>query len=76
MKQHKVLDDRDIDKIEEDRYGLNTKKSTVWASFKRLFRGLKFQRMIHQLCSKECSVQRLCHQFGELYFSAEKHYEW
>ena len=41
-------------------------------SFKRLVQGLKLQRMIDQLCSKECSVQRLCRRLGELYFSAEK----
>ena len=29
-KRHKVLDDRDADKI-EDRHKLNTKKSKVWA---------------------------------------------
>ena len=29
-KQHKVLDDRDVDKI-EDRHKLNNKKSTLWA---------------------------------------------
>ena len=28
---HKVLDDRDIDKKEEDQRELNTKKRTVWA---------------------------------------------
>ena len=37
---------------------------------------MKFQRTVDQLCSKECSVQCLCRWFGELYFSAEKHYEW
>ena len=30
-KQHKVLDDRDVDKIEEDHHELNTKQSMVWA---------------------------------------------
>ena len=29
-KRHKDLDDRDVDKI-EDQHELNTKKSTVWA---------------------------------------------
>ena len=28
-KQHKVLDDRDVDKIEEDHHELNTKQSMV-----------------------------------------------
>ena len=45
-------------------------------SFIRLVRGPEFQQTIHQLYSKECSVLHLCRQFGELYFSAEKHYEW
>ena len=45
-----------------------------YISLKRLIRGLEFQRTIDQLCCKKCSVQRLCHRFGELYFSAEKHY--
>ena len=31
VKQHKLLDDRDFDKIEEDRHELKTKKSTAWA---------------------------------------------
>ena len=30
-KWHKVLDDTDVDKIEEDHHELNTKKCTVWA---------------------------------------------
>lgn len=30
-KRHKELDDREIDKIEEDRHEVNTKRSTVWA---------------------------------------------
>ena len=30
-KRHKVLDDRDVDKIKEDQHKLSSKKSTVWA---------------------------------------------
>ena len=73
---HKDLDDRGVDEI-EDRHELNTEKEHAMGqvSFKRLVRGLEFQRTIHQLCSKECSVQRLYRWFVELYFSAEIHYE-
>ena len=73
-----VLDDRDVDKIEEDRRELNTKKEHGMGHvrLKRPVRGLEFQWTTVQLCSKECSVRRLCRRFGELYFSAEKHYEW
>ena len=77
-KRQKVLDGRDVDKIKEDQHQLNTKKkSKVWtiSVLKAWLEDLNFSS-IHQLCSKECSVQRLCRRFGELYFSAEKHYEW
>ena len=70
--RYKVLDDRDVDKIEEDRHELNTKKEHGMAHviFKRLVRGLEFQWTIDQLCTKECSVQCLCRQFGEIYFTS------
>ena len=32
-------------------------------SFKRLVRGLEFQRTVDQLCTKECSVQCLYRWF-------------
>ena len=73
-KQHKVLDDRDVDKIEVDQH--KKEHGIGHVSFKRLVRGLEFQRTIDHLCSTECSVQCLCRQFAELYFYAEKHYEW
>ena len=64
-KQHKVLDDRDVDKI-EDRHKLNTKRARYGPSqFKRLVRGLEFQWTI---------LKNVL--FNTLYFSAEKHYEW
>ena len=49
-KRHKVLDDRDADKIKEDRRELNKKRESV---LKDWLENLN-QRTIHQLCYKEC----------------------